>query len=125
MKDNNFILLDEDAAGKGAEATGGNDSKQANPNDNSEDSASKSDGIKFEEKIKLNLFSIFCSLLKGGLEIASWKVYLLLGIEFVQLLQFSFHASVNSFQFKNFSLSMNGKTTEQSSMCTYSLRPSV
>ena len=125
MKDNNFILLDEDAAGKGAEATGGNDSKQANANDNSEDSASKSDGIKFEEKIKLNLFSIFCSLLKGGLEIASWKVYLLLGIEFVQLLQFSFHASVNSFQFKNFSLSMNGKTTEQSSMCTYSLRPSV
>ena len=125
MKDNNFILLDEDAAGKGAEATGGNDSKQANANDNSEDSASESDGIKFEEKIKLNLFSIFCSLLKGGLEIASWKVYLLLGIEFVQLLQFSFHASVNSFQFKNFSLSMNGKTTEQSSMCTYSLRPSV
>jgi hypothetical protein len=83
MKDNNFILLDEDGAGKGAEGTGANDSKQANPNDNSKDSESKSDAIKFEEKLKLGIFSIFCSLLKGGLEISSWKVYLLLSIEFV------------------------------------------
>ena len=86
MKDNNFILLDEDAAGKGGDGTAGNDTKQANSNENSEDSDSKSDAIKFEEKIKIGLFSIFCNLLKGGLEISSWKVYLLLAIEFVQLL---------------------------------------
>ena len=83
MKDKNFILLDEDAAGKGAEGTGRADSKQMDPNNSSDDSDSKSDAIKFEEKIKLGLFNIFCHLLKGGLEIAPWKVYLLLAIEFV------------------------------------------
>jgi hypothetical protein len=41
---------------------------------------------KFQDRLKLSIFNIFCTLLKNGLDIAPWKVYLLVLIEFVQFL---------------------------------------
>jgi hypothetical protein len=84
MKDNNFILLDEE----------GEDSKSDTQNKDVATEGSVEMGKKLEEKVKLGLFGIFCHLLKGGLEITPWKVYILVGIEFVQFLQFSFHPTV-------------------------------
>jgi hypothetical protein len=82
MKDNNFILLDEDGgAAKAAEGTVGAESKQMSQGQ--DDQRENSNGLKLEEKIKVNLFNVFCHLLKGGLEISSWKVYLILFVEFV------------------------------------------
>lgn len=88
MKDNNFILLDDDD---------NEDSKNGKMKQGSGDSSasSRSLGPKLEDIIKLNVFNIFCSLLKTGLEITPWKIYLLLAIEFVQLHQFSLHPSVS------------------------------
>lgn len=79
MKDNNFLFQDDD----------GDDTKNAKK-EGTQDSSASTDtqqrGQKFEERLKLNIFNIFCFLLKTGLEITPWKIYLLVTIEFIQFL---------------------------------------
>jgi hypothetical protein len=45
-------------------------------------SSSKRNGQKVEERLKLYLFNVFCSLLKH-FEVSAWKYYVLLIIEFI------------------------------------------
>ena len=54
---------------------------------------------KLEEKLKLNTFNVFCALLKN-LNLTPWKVYLLIAVEFIQFMSFSFDPSVR-FIFKS------------------------
>lgn len=72
MKDNNFMLLDDE-----------DDSRALNSSGNKDIASQK--GNKLEERIKLSLFNVFCQLLKD-LQLSPWKIYLLISIEFVQFL---------------------------------------
>eukprot|EP00347_Sterkiella_histriomuscorum_P005463 403356519 len=88
MRDNNLILLEEDEGDTRNNQGGKLDSRSFNKNN------------KLEEKIKFNLFNIFFALLKG-INMAPWKIYVLLVIEFIQFLSFPFHPSLIN-QWKNY-----------------------
>ena len=59
-----------------------------------QDPLSQSKGSKLEDKLKFNMFNVFCALLRG-INITPWKIYALTAIEFIQFLSFSFHSSVS------------------------------
>jgi hypothetical protein len=60
---------------------------------NNDGSLDKLDKQKVEDKLKIKLFGVFYVLIKG-LDISSWKFYLLIGIEFLEFLSFSIHPTV-------------------------------
>ncbi len=82
MKEKNFNFFDDEEGEdtKNNKFTKGDSSKTLKAN-------------KLEEKLKANMFNVFCQLLKGQ-KMTPWKMYFLIAIEFIQFLQFSFHPTV-------------------------------
>jgi hypothetical protein len=68
------------------------DTKLLRKGDTSEEE-NKSTLEKFEEKLKISIFSVYYLLLKNQ-ETTFWKFVLLLTIEYLQLLSFPFYTSV-------------------------------
>ena len=91
MSENNFLFLDEDD---------GEDTKNGRMRDDNDMSGS-SESHKLQkdqrhfDRFRVSVFEVVCNLLKRGLEIQPWKIYALVFVEFIQLLQFSFHPSVS------------------------------
>jgi len=71
MVDNNLIFLDDDEVDETRKNSGSKSDQHSHGKSN-----------KLEEKLKLNIFNVFCALLKG-LNLTPWKIYVLISIEFI------------------------------------------
>jgi len=87
MSENNFLLFEDDAESKKEE----NNEANAQGEDSQKLQQRKK---KLTNKLKTSIFEVFSALLKSGVDIGPMKIYLLVFIEFIQFLQFSFHPLV-------------------------------